>query len=201
MSSNNSTGAFYRTGIESVDFTDCVNIKYIGQQAFYQCDKLTTVLGLSEKNFLTEILTDAFYDCTSLLSIDLSNCSSLETIGAGAFMNCNSLELVNLSGCSALTSIDNGAFELCDKLSHLNLNGCISLETIGESAFETSGLISVDLTDLNLSSIGNLAFAYSSNIEEVFLPSSLIEMGVACFNSNKSMKPVVCLAETPPYII
>ena len=74
----------------------------IGDQAFSQCEKLTTV-DLSGCTSLGTIGGWAFYDCGELTAADLSGCTSLATIDYQAFSGCLGLEEVTLP--KSLTTI------------------------------------------------------------------------------------------------
>ena len=76
----------------------------------YAMGKADTTFAVSEG--VTTIGEWAFYNCTSLKSIDLPN--SLTTIGDDAFSYCTSLESIELP--DSLTTIGDGAFSLCTSL-------------------------------------------------------------------------------------
>ncbi len=97
----------YRSQITTVVLP--ADITTIGNYAFYECSSLTE-LDLSEYTNLTSIGEMAFYHCTGLTSIDLSGCTALTSIGNYAFAGCSSLTSVDLSTCSSLTSIEYCAF-------------------------------------------------------------------------------------------
>ena len=82
---------------------DGYNVTTIGSQAFYNCSSLTSIdLG----NSVTSIGQHAFRDCTSLTSIDLPN--SVESIGQYAFFLCAKLTSIIIR--DSVTSIGTNAF-------------------------------------------------------------------------------------------
>ena len=90
----------------------------IGDQAFSQCEKLTTV-DLSGCTSLGTIGVRAFYNCGELTAADLSGCTSLRTIDYQAFRGCLGLEEVTLP--ESLTAIWEYAFDGCSSLTQLVL--------------------------------------------------------------------------------
>jgi hypothetical protein len=80
----------------------------VGQQAFFQCDSVTSVtMGTN----LTTIGPDAFYQCTSLASASFSG--SVTNIGSSPFWDCQSLATIAISSSNALFTVTNGV--LCNK--------------------------------------------------------------------------------------
>ena len=62
------------------------------------------------ENGVTEIGRFAFYNCTNLTEVDLSNVQTLENIRENAFSDCSSLSTVKLPMKGKLKSIDTNAF-------------------------------------------------------------------------------------------
>ena len=60
---------------------------------------------------VTSIGSSAFYNCTSLTSIDLSECTDLTSIGGSAFNDCTSLTSIDLGECTSITSIGDSVAE------------------------------------------------------------------------------------------
>ena len=116
----------------------------IGDQAFSQCEKLTTV--------------------------DLSGCTSLGTIGGWAFYDCGELTAADLSGCTSLSAIEVYAFQACG-LTTMDLSGCTSLRTIDYQAFRGClGLEKVTLPE-SLTAIWEYAFDGCSSLTQLVLLS------------------------------
>ncbi len=108
-------------------------VESIGKKAFYQCSSLKSVdLGSTET-----VLVRAFYGCESLESVNLG---SAKILYARAFANCASLSSVDFG--SQIFQIGSYAFYGCRSLSALNLPE--TLVIIKESAFsECAGVSSV----------------------------------------------------------
>ena len=157
---------------------------------------------------ITQIQTSAFSH-TNITSLDLSQPTSLTTIGEYAFNNCKNLtgDLVipssvtsignwafddtkitslDLSQPTSLTSIGNNAFQFCS-----NLTGNIiipsSVTSIGSSAFYKTGITSLDLSQAtSLTNIGDRAFEFCSNLTgDLVIPSSVTNIGTFAFAGAK----------------
>ncbi len=88
---------------------------------FKNCKAITGVIGTC-----TDIGTNAFQDCSALISIDFAN---VTTVGGIAFYGCSSLETISLPAAKTIGSY---AFNSCTKLQSVKLE---SAENIGSYAF------------------------------------------------------------------
>ena len=104
----------------------------------------------------------AFYDCTNLTSITISN--SVTSIGGSAFSGCTSLTSVTIS--NSVTSIGYRAFSRCTSLTSITIPN--SVTSIGVYAFEDcTSLTSITIPN-SVTSIGNYAFSGCTNLNDVF---------------------------------
>ena len=162
----------------------------IGDYAFEDCSGLTGALDLSNCTSLTSIGEWAFYGCSGLASITLP--SSLISIGDSAFGGCTGLKgALDLSNCTSLISIGNYAFDSCSGLASITLPS--SLISIGDSAFGgCTGLTgTLDLSNYtSLTSIGEHAFNGCSGLTSITLPSSLTSIGDSAFSGCSGLKEV-----------
>lgn len=166
--SYSTSGAFYnRDDITSITLP--ASITTIGDYAFTECSNLAHI-DLSNCTSLTSIGASAFQYCSSLESITLP--ASLETIGVNAFQNCTTLSQVDFSNCSSLTSINGRAFAYCSSLAELDLSGCTSLETIREYAFQNNTSLTTVAFPASLTMIGRYAFDGSSSLETATFAST-----------------------------
>ncbi|MCM1537748.1 MAG: leucine-rich repeat protein [bacterium] len=141
------------------------DITKIGNQAFYRCTSLT---GIDLSNIqITKIGDLAFCACESLTSVDLGN-TQITSIGESAFGECHSLTSINLP--DTLTRIKRDAFVDCESLKSIDLSHT-QITSIEYQAFLDAALESIDLPD-SLTSIGYDAFAYTS-LTSIDLPDSL----------------------------
>ncbi len=124
---------------------------------------------------VTYIGYEAFFMQEGILSLDLSNCTSLTTIGENAFQNCFNLVSVNFSNCVSLSSIEFGAFYYASSLNSVDLQDCISLTTIKDNTFgDCISLKSIVIPE-NVVSIGEDfgAFNHCYSLGVVYNLSSL----------------------------
>ena len=155
---SSSNGVFYNSGITNIEFPS--TLEAIGDYAFYNCSGITEV--------------------------DLSQCTSLTSIGDYAFYNCSGLTSITL--LSNLTSIGNYAFSGCTNLQPSETDQ--GVEYLGNS--DNQYLVLWDGTGITTSSytvnenckfIYDTAFQGCSGLESITLPSSLISIGDRAFNS------------------
>ena len=174
--------AFYQcTNLEWVDFS---NVTKIGEGAFEDCKKFNTVVTatkLSElggKAFrnsgingfyiyndfnITEIPEQAFYGCSELWSVILSD--SIKKIGNEAFYECSNVFSITLP--KDLESIGNQAFYKCNTSTYYQqkMSNWIhkweipsSVKNIGDGAFRGCNKMNIKIPS-SVKSIGNFAFS------------------------------------------
>lgn len=118
--------------------------------------------NVSIKNEGTVGIADyAFYKCSALLSIDLSN---IKYIGRGAFSGCTGFQTVILG--PDVTEVKPYTFYNCEQLYSADFSDAIDLTSIGDHAFYgCSRLLKVDFSsNVALESIGDYAFYACSNL-------------------------------------
>lgn len=146
--SRNNCNAIIETSSATI-IQGCINTKIpesiisIGEGAFSECDKLTSIII---PNSVTNIGENAFANCKGLSSINIPN--SICEIGNLAFMECENLNSVTIS--NGVNSIGEQAFVGCKKLSSIIIPQ--SVLSIGEGAFNyCTGLTSVIIQNPYLS--------------------------------------------------
>ena len=193
LATNLGSGAYVI--LSGTDGTWNVDSEVAGQLA---CGKLIIPSNI------TQIQASAFSH-TNITSLDLSQVTSLTTIGEYAFNNCKNLtgDLVipssvtsignwafdetritslDLSQATSLTTIGDRAFQFCS-----NLTGNIiipsSVTSIGSSAFYETGITSLNLSQAtSLTTIGDSAFGICSNLTgNLVIPSSVTNIGTFAF--------------------
>ncbi len=97
------------------------SVTSIGDEAFYDCDSLTTI---TIPDSVTSIGEYAFLHCSNLTSITIP--ASVTSIGYNAFRSCSQLTTVTLGANSKLTSIGTSAFHFCSKLTTVYYGGSAS---------------------------------------------------------------------------
>ena len=102
------------------------DVTSIGNGAFYECTGLTSI---HISNSVTSIITAAFSFCSGLTSIHIPN--SVTSIGDRAFYECTGLTNINIP--NSVTDIGNGAFGGCSSLTNINIPE--SVTSVGQIAF------------------------------------------------------------------
>lgn len=204
----------FRNCSELQSFTIPNGVQTIGNYAFYHCG----IFSIKIPKKTTSIGDYTFYGCTNLLSVEFTEDSALESIGAFAFANCSALLGTPIDGnVSALkipkgvTSIGKKAFYRCASLTGIELSakltslgdqafsGCSSLTAlvfpdgltqIGEKlCYGATALESVTFGNA-VKSIGNHAFLGCKAIKEIKLPASLESIGNYAFRGCVELKSV-----------
>jgi putative cell wall-binding protein len=144
----------------------------IGNEAFYQCKKLTSV---SISNGVTNIGSGAFQKCDGLTSVAIPD--SVTSIGDRAFEEC--LALTNLTVPNSVTSIGDEAFSSCTSVTSLNIPD--GVKKIGKGTFRACyELTSITIPD-SVTSIGDSAFKYCSKLTSVNIPDGVTSIGKEAF--------------------
>ena len=150
-------------------------IKVIGDKAFYDCAKLTTV-SIHESARIEYIGKEAFKSCTKITTVR----SSLECWSGITFATADSNPLyANYIGCKLTIGGSDGAFDFttdknvsafaflgCQNLASVTINGA---SEIGESAFNgCTGLNSISI-ESDAISVGENAFSHCSSLKSIYL--------------------------------
>lgn len=170
-----------------IDFT---NVKSIGSYAFNNAFSESANLELSLPSLET-IGTNAFQDALGLNKLNLNNNNKLNTISDYAFYNCSFVE-VDLTNCSSLTTIGKNAFSNNKNLIsvYLPLNDSStmdsSLTSLNDECFKDSSNLTTVAAKISnktgfiatksINHIGNLSFAgtkiSSIDLEDIYLDSA-----------------------------
>lgn len=106
--------------------------KYADHIEIADCDQAVTEVVVPEEIeglTVTSIGDCAFYDCTTLNSIEIPD--SVKSIGQRAFYNCT--DLISVQIPNSVTNIEGGAFERCSSLVSIKIPD--SVTNIGYWAF------------------------------------------------------------------
>ena len=188
----------------------------ISEQAFYDCDKLTTVtIPASVK----EIWWESFKNCEAMTTFTIPADSKLTKIGRAAFVRCYKLESIFIP--ATVKTIDNMAFNFCQSLKSVTFAEGSQLTEIPYFCFaDNEALTAIEIPSL-VTTLGDYAFWSSANLADVTLPDGLKTIGLEAFCGCKAMTTidlpaavesigqsafsgcsalatVTCLAETPP---
>jgi hypothetical protein len=130
----------------------------IGGSAFYNCSSLTSV---EIPNSVTSIYYNAFSGCSGLRSVTIGN--SVTSIGSSAFTNCSGLTSVTIP--NSVTSIDYNAFYGCSGLTSVTIGN--SVKSIGNDVFYGCS----DLKYISINS-GNTKYDSRNNCNAIIDTSS-----------------------------
>lgn len=165
--------AFKNCGIEEATIGRNLKVSIFARNAILA----KVVFGSNIKN----IPDNAFYGCSNLSSVDLSNVESigngafsstklekveipaqLSYLGTSVFSDCTSLKSVSIK--ANIKSIPNYSFSRCSSLSSIEYPATVTL--IGEKAFSSCGFTSFKMNE-NVAEIQNEAFCYCENLENI----------------------------------
>ena len=166
---------------------------------------------------VTSISGDAFYDCSSLESINIP--SSVTSIETNAFFGCNNLAFITVAegntiyhsegncliatesktlviGCKnsvipadgSVTNIGRYAFSGCSGLTSLKIPSGVT--SIGDYAFYgCNSLTSIEIPS-GVTSIGNSAFSGCSSLTSIEIPSGVTSIGNSAFSGCRSLTSI-----------
>lgn len=173
-------------------------VKMIGEQAFEDCSKLTSV-NFEEGCEDMTIGARAFSDCKALTTITLPE--GVTTICEEAFAYCNYLKYISIP--NSLTAIENKAFYLCH---NINYNLHAGLRYLGNENNKFMCLMKVYSTATTAANIHTscrfiMPDVFESNSWEVksaTIPESVVYIGEAAFSFASSLESIE-VAEGNPY--
>jgi len=213
----NGDGTCYVSGIGTCTDTNIVIpaeyngklVKEIGENAFYNCDLLTSI---EIPDSVTSIGVTAFFECNSLTSIEIPD--SVTSIGGAAFCCCYSLTSIVIP--DGVTSIGDSAFFECYSLtsitvdenneSYKSLDGNLytkdgktliqyaigkedtefiipdGVTTIG-CAFSCCDSLTSVVIGNGVTSIGDSAFFECRSLTSIVIPDSVTSIGDSAFTS------------------
>jgi hypothetical protein len=129
--------------------------------------------------------TDAFYECKSLVSVQLPQ--GVASIGSRAFYGCSNLRGITIP--ATVTSIGENAFFYCSYLAELTFAEGASLSSIGMNAFyDCRSLTEVALPEA-LRALPSSCFAGCDALERIRL-GGVLSVGTNAFRGCASLKEV-----------
>jgi uncharacterized repeat protein (TIGR02543 family) len=163
----------YPEGKSGTDYTIPIGVTGIGPNAFFEC---TSLISITIPAGVTSIERFAFYHCTSLTNVTIG--SDVASIESGLFYECTSLTSVALP--NSVTSIGSSAFYGCAKLTGITIPN--SVASIGDQAFQLCiSLNSVTLGN-GVYSIGLWAFYDCSRLKVAVFTGDAPLMGSGVFD-------------------
>ena len=203
--------AFWSTGLSDVIIPNTVTS--IGYNAFTNCTNLRSII-LPDN--LTGIGNNLFDGCESLTDLVLPD--GIKSIGESAFMDCIELTTLKLpdslttiamsafrnSGLTSITIpanvylINNTAFSECTELNNISVdeknqsydsrNNCNAIIRTSDNVLMI-GCKNTVIPD-DVSTIGNYAFAYLTDLAEIIIPESVTKIGEGAFYKCTNLSDV-----------
>ena len=178
----------------NLDLSGTTGLTSIGEDAFYNCRNLTSVVI---PDSVISIGEGAFGGCSSLSSVVIPD--SVTSIDKNAFSACSGLTSVAIPG--SVTSIGNYAFCNCSSLTSIEVD---SANPVFSSSADGKMLLSKDKTTLieypsavgevtipaGVSIINSCAFENNSNITSVVIPEGVTSIGDYTFGGCENLTSV-----------
>lgn len=175
-----------------------------------------SIVGLKAGEGVTQISANAYQNNTTIQYLDMSECTTVTTIGGGAFdntplksvvisddnnitsiatyafRNCSQLESFPFEKLTKITSLGLGAFMSCSSLPEVNLSNSTELTSLGTNCFlDCANLTKADLSACTLiPSIPQAAYKGCSNLSTVLLPddNNISSIGANTFSGCSQLE-------------
>ena len=165
----------------SLDLSTITGLTELGSNAFYNCSNLASIII---PDTITSISYFAFYNCSALTDITIPN--NVTTIGYYAFSNCYRLTSITIP--NNVTSIDSGAFSGCSALTSITIPNNVT--TIGSYAFSKCyKLTSITIPD-TITSIDDGTFSNCSALTSITIPNSVTSIGDSTFSNCSALTSI-----------
>lgn len=172
--------------IENINIPN--SIETIGQNAFYSCSKLKSlVIEDGERELLLDIgyasLLPVFGDCVNLKSVYFGrNIKLADHIHRQASPFYNNASLTEVTFSSYVTSIPHYMFYKCKGLVSISLPD--GIQNIGVRSFSECENLSGVILSKTLKTIGSQAFEDCTVLSSIILPNSLETIGTDAFRNT-----------------
>ena len=168
--------AFNGSGLTSINLP--AGVHALGEGVFSRCTSLTSA-NLPNAN----VNNFTFLGDTLLSDVTLGE--GVKSIGIAAFNGCTALKNIKFAANSIIVNIDHEAF-IKSGISTLDLTTLSRLTAVGDWALATSAVKEVKLPS-SVTAIGEGAFYYASQLQEVNLPGSINEVSDYTFAGSNAI--------------
>ncbi len=172
------------SNIPTINFGDNVTII-----PAYLCYNLVGLKEITIPNSVTSIGNDAFYNCTKLTEVNFNAtaCTSAGSSSAAAFNGCSKLSMMNIG--DNVTIIP--AYLCCNLVGLKEITIPNSVTSLGSYAFYNCSGLTGELTiSESMTSISNYAFSGCTGLTSVTIPNSVISIGGYAFSSCTKLSEV-----------
>ena len=165
---------------------------------FQQSANSITTVDFSNAVNLRKIGDFAFYNCRLIQSIDLTQCSKLEYIGYGAFFHCDVAQSIIFPAHSYLTKLMGGCLCYCKAITTFTIpqtieiiDAVISNGDGNEGVFTYCSKLSeiIFASTSKVSFIGEKAF-YMTALQSITFPASLTKITPDAFRVCNSLRTI-----------
>ena len=191
----------YKNGKGVIEFDAPVTL--IGKNAFYGC---TSLLSITLPNSITKVEEDAFFNCSGLSNVYISDLSAWCNIDFVNYAACpvyyaenlslNGQVITELTIPSDVTKVKKYTFRRCDSLTKIVIPDHV--KDIENSTFRTCRYLeSVTIGD-GMTSIRNSLFCDCIRLTNITIPENISAIGQTAFDGCSSLTSVYCKPTTPP---
>lgn len=170
-------------------------VSKIGDRVFYNYKYVLTSVQIPDT--VTEIGSNAFYNCTSLKSVTIQDNkpSCVKKIGRQAFMFCR--ELTDIPILDSVTEIGSESFHQCEKLDTVTIPEGVTSVADGMFSYCYS-LHTVTLPD-SVTAIEERAFTGTA-LTQIHIPANVAQIGTDAFSECFALSAITSNSESYPAI-
>lgn len=170
-------------------------VSKIGDRVF--CNYRYVLTSVQIPDTVTEIGSNAFYNCTSLKSVTIQDDkpSCVKKIGRQAFMFCS--ELTDIPILDSVTEIDSEAFHHCEELDTVTIPEGVTSVADGMFSYCYS-LHTVTLPD-SVTAIEERAFTGTA-LTQIHIPANVTRIGTDAFSECFALSAITSDSESYPAI-
>ena len=164
--------------------------KGIARGAISGCRSLTSVIIPPSVCFIGE---EAFSKCKNLNSINIPQ--SVLNIGRGAFLGCSSLNSISVENDNMIYDSRENCNAIIESSTNTLITGCnntiipSNVESIADLAFHSGRIVTVSIPN-SVKSIGELSFAFCTDLTTVTIGNSVTSIGNHAFRGCSSLTSV-----------
>lgn len=174
----------YPGGLLNEEYTIPSGIQVIGNGAFYQNKKLSTIVIPDDVTIIEE---NSFFRCKNLSTVIISD--SVSSIGQFAFFDCENLSSAEIP--VGVLSLGDSAFQNCANLNSITIPDTLSF--MGSSVFSGCKELASVIIQEGVKMLGDGAFFGCANLNSVTIPGSVISIGNQTFKNCTNLRSVTIM--------